>query len=91
MLDNVNDAFILKVRDGKISATTGLDYSIPLHLNVVTPNQFWEKTVCTFRIQGKFLISTLLEFPELKDCFEKAKVSTQRLKVLQNSLQQIIR
>lgn len=73
-LDNINNAFLLKVCDGKISATTGLDYLVPLHLNVLSPEQFWEKSVCTFRIRGKFLLNSILEFPELKDCFEEAKV-----------------
>lgn len=73
-LDNIDDAFLLKISDGKVSATTGLDYLTPLHLNVLAPDQFWGKTVCTFRIQGTFLLNSVLEFPELLECFTDAKV-----------------
>lgn len=73
-MDNADEPFLLKISDGKITATTGLDYLTPLHLNVVDPSQFWEKTVCTFRIQGRFLLDSILEFPELVECFDSARV-----------------
>jgi len=74
-VENLEDPVVLKVLDGKLSANTGLDFLTNLHLNVINTDTFWDKTVSTFHIQGKFLIYSQLEIPDLKDCFAQAKVS----------------
>ena len=75
MVDSVSDSILLKVIDGKVSASSGLDYLTNLHLNVVSTGEFWSDLVCTFRIKGKILLAAVLEKPELENCFARAKVS----------------
>lgn len=74
-MEQLDYPVLFKVVDGKITASTGLDYLQVLHLNVLTPESFWEKSVCTFRIRGDFLLASLLELPELENCLRNAKVS----------------
>jgi hypothetical protein len=70
----VEHPILLKATEDKIVASTGLDFLTPIAINVVSEAEYWEKNVCTFRLRGTLPLCTLLEVPDLKDCFNTAKV-----------------
>jgi hypothetical protein len=74
-VEHLESPVLFKVVDGKVTASTGLDFLTTIHLNVVPAETFWEKNVVTFHVRGKFLLSSLLELPELNECFAIARVS----------------
>ena len=75
-MDHLTHPVLFKVLDGKVTASSGLDFLTTVHLNVVSADVFWEKNVCTFHVKGKFLLTSILEIPELSECFAVARVSS---------------
>jgi hypothetical protein len=72
-LDNLTNPILLKIQDEKVTASTGLGYLTQLSVNVVNPEDFWQKSVCTFRIQGELQLFCQLESPDLLNAFGAAK------------------
>lgn len=79
-MEDYEDPVIVNVVDGKVSASTGLDFLTNVHVNVMDSEVFWKTHVRTFHVQGNFLLYSQLEVPDLKECFAQTKVTAETLR-----------